>query len=490
MPWRWTLTDTAIPYAAACMDPDLFGDWFGEDTWATWRVLDKAIFGEPLSDADLEVFKELTGRDTAPTEKSDEVWMIIGRRGGKDIKASSLAVYLATIGVERYGWRKRLKQGETGVVQLLAADRTQAKIAFRYISHGFMTKPDLKCMIERITADTIELDNGFAIQVTTADQRTLRGRTLIAAILDEVAHWYSESSTTADTDIYNALKPSMATMPGAMIFGISSPYARRGLLWKKYQQHYGKSGKTLVIKAPTWRMNPLVPFGGPIISEAYKDDPEAASAEYGAEFRSDLESLISLEAVRACVDENVRERPPERQHNYVGFCDPSGGSADSMTMAVAHKEGSTTILDCIREAKPPFSPEAVTAEFADVLRTYRLSQVTGDRYAGEWVAEQFRSKGIHYQHSDKVKSAIYLDVLPLINSRSCAFLDHDGLVRQLVCLERRVGRSTGRDIIDHPPGYHDDIANAVAGAITLASAGPVYDPIAAQAWNFTPRLVA
>jgi hypothetical protein len=25
----------------------------------------------------------------------------------------------------------------------------------------------------------------------------------------------------------------------------------------------------------------------------------------------------------------------------------------------------------------------------------------------------------------------------------------------------------GRDSIDHPPGQHDDIANAVAGALTL-----------------------
>lgn len=483
------MTD-AISYAQACVEPALFGDWFNGPTWATWAVFDKAIFGELLSDDELAIFKELTGRDSAPTEKADEVWMIIGRRGGKDIKASSIAVYLATIGVERYGWRERLKSGETGVVQLLAADREQAKVAFRYIARGFMRKPVLAAMIERQTADTIELSNGFAIQVTTADQRTLRGRTLIAAILDEVAHWYSDNSTTADVDIYDAIKPSMATMPGAMIIGISSPYARRGLLYKKFQKSYGQLGKTLVIKAPTWRMNPLVPFNGTIIGEAYKDDPDSASAEYGAEFRSDIESLIGIEAVHACVDQNVRERPPERQHNYYGFCDPSGGSADSMTLAIAHKEGSTAVLDCVREAKPPFSPEAVTAEFSGVLRNYRLSEVTGDRYAGEWVAEAFRGKGIHYQHSEKPKSGIYLDMLPLINSKACALLDHERMVRQLVGLERRVGRGTGRDIIDHSPGQHDDIANAVAGAVTLAASGHVFNAEDNRKWQFTPRKIA
>jgi hypothetical protein len=37
---------------------------------------------------------------------------------------------------------------------------------------------------------------------------------------------------------------------------------------------------------------------------------------------------------------------------------------------------------------------------------------------------------------------------------------------QLVSLERTVVRG-GKDKIDHPSGMHDDIANAVAGALVL-----------------------
>jgi hypothetical protein len=36
----------------------------------------------------------------------------------------------------------------------------------------------------------------------------------------------------------------------------------------------------------------------------------------------------------------------------------------------------------------------------------------------------------------------------------------------MVGLERRTARG-GRDSIDHAPGAHDDLANAVAGALTL-----------------------
>lgn len=455
-----------ITFAEACLDPNLFGDWFAGETWANWRVIDKAMFGEPLTEGELAVFRELTGRDIAPDATAKEIWLIVGRRGGKDVKSSALASYLATIGVDRYGWKDRLVGGERGVVQLLAVDRDQAKVAFRYISSMF-EKPMLAQMVARDTADTIELKNGFAIEVTTSDQRRVRGRTVVAAIFDEVAFWKSENTNSPDVDVYRAVKPAMATMPGAMIIGISSPYARKGLLWRQYQRHYGKDGAALVVKAPTWVMNPTVGRDSDTILDAYDEDPEAARAEYGAEFRDDISAFVPRDAVEACIEAGVRERPPQRHFRYVGFVDPSGGSADSMTMAIAHKEGDTAILDALREVRPPFSPEAVCAEFSELLKQYRLSQVTGDKYAGEWVREPFQRRGIFYQANAAPKSDLYRDLLPLINSRAVDLLENDRMVSQLCGLERKTGRS-GKDSIDHAPGGHDDVANAVAGALTLA----------------------
>jgi hypothetical protein len=47
-------------------------------------------------------------------------------------------------------------------------------------------------------------------------------------------------------------------------------------------------------------------------------------------------------------------------------------------------------------------------------------------------------------------------------------LDNRRLISQLHGLERRTARG-GKDSIDHGPGAHDDIANAVAGALVLAA---------------------
>jgi hypothetical protein len=147
---------------------------------------------------------------------------------------------------------------------------------------------------------------------------------------------------------------------------------------------------------------------------------------------------------------------------YYGFVDPSGGSADSMTLAVGHKEGDVVILDALRERKPVFSPEGVVSEFAELLKSYRVTSITGDRYAGEWPKERFRDHGMSYEPAQKPKSDLYRDLLPAINSRKIDLLDHPRLLTQLVGLERRTARG-GRDSIDHAPGAHDDLANAVAG---------------------------
>ncbi|MCO5157572.1 MAG: hypothetical protein M9945_12630 [Aquamicrobium sp.] len=462
------MTMPAISYSQACRDPNLFGEWFAGDSWATWRVIDKAMFGEPLDDAELAIFTELTGRDAAPTQQAREVWIIAGRRSGKDIKTASVAAYLATIAAGPLGFLRRLKPGERGVVQVLAVDRDQAKVCMGYLL-AFFELPLLKQMVKSSSADSVELTNGLAVEITTNDQRRVRGRTVVAVIFDEVAHWRGDDAANPDEAVYQAVKPAMATMlPGAMLIGISSPHARSGLLYRKYRDSYGKDGNTLVIKAPTWVMNPTVPRDSEIIGEAFDADPAWASAEYGAEFRTDIEAFLSREVIEACVDQGVRERLPDRNKRYIGFVDPSGGSSDSMTLAVAHIEGKTVVLDCIREITPPFSPQAAVIEFVATLRDYQLSMVFGDNYGAQWVQEAFRKIGCAYELAGRAKSALYLDFLPIANSGAVALLDHKKMVNQFTALERRSQRGS-RDSVDHPRGGHDDIANAVAGAVAIAA---------------------
>jgi hypothetical protein len=302
------------------------------------------------------------------------------------------------------------------------------------------------------------------IEVITASH-AVRRYTVAACCCDELAFWPTEDSSTPDQAIIEAIRPAMLTIPDSLLICASSPYARRGALWDAYRKHYGKDDTpVLVWRAPTLTMKPSVPSR--VIEEAYEADPSSAAAEYGAEFRTDVETFVSREAVEACVAFGVRERPPVVDEYHSAFVDPSGGSADAMTLAIGHRVDDQIVIDALRERRPPFSPDDVAAEFSALLKSYRVTTVHGDRYAGEWPRERFRERDIGYEPAEKPKSDLYRDLLPLINARRIELLDDKRLQAQLCGLERRTSRA-GKDSIDHGPGGHDDVANAVAGCASL-----------------------
>lgn len=445
-------------------DERWLGRAFASGDWSAWRAFLAAVFGLPMDAAQHEIFRAHTGRQTVPTAPASEAWMVVGRRGGKSRIAALIAVYLACC----RDYRPYLAAGEVATIPIIAADRDEARTVMRYVK-AFLGSRALRGHIVRQLSESVELAGSVQIEVHTARYRAVRGYTLAGAICDEIAFWdSSESSANPDREVLAALRPGMASIPGALLCGLSSPYGRAGVLWEQYDKHYGHDGDpVLVWQADTRSMNPTI--DPKLIEDAYRDDPDAAAAEYGGQFRRDVEAFVSREAVRDAVISQRDVLPPLAEHRYVAFVDPSGGAVDSMTLAIAHAEGGNAVLDCLLEVRPPFSPAAVVRECADLLRRYAMYQVTGDRYGGEWPREQFRALGIDYRIAEKAKSDIYVEFLSAMNSRKVQLLDNHVLVSQLLHLERHRGRS-GRDIVDHPPKGHDDVINAAAGALQLAIA--------------------
>ncbi|MGC1562330.1 MAG: hypothetical protein WA820_21110 [Bradyrhizobium sp.] len=107
-----------------------------------------------------------------------------------------------------------------------------------------------------------------------------------------------------------------------------------------------------------------------------------------------------------------------------------------MMLGIGHRDKDSIIVDVVREFVAPFDPESATEEFAKVLLSYGVRQVTGDRYAGEWPRQAFRKRGIQYEPSEQPKNALYTDLLPKLNSRSIRLLDIGRPINQLAALER------------------------------------------------------
>lgn len=460
------MSEPAITIAEAMEDANLLGAGFGKpETWKAWRTVLKAAFGLGVNGADeLELFKAVAGDRDLPSRRVRELWCVAGRRAGKSRVAAAIAVYLAAI----LDHRHLLSPGEVGYVMIIAASMKQARVIADYCEGFLKASPILASMLAERTAEELRLSNGVIISVHTNSYRTIRGRTLLACLFDETSFWRDETSASPDTEVYKAVLPSLSTTKG-MLVAISSAYRQAGLLYQKHRQYFGVSDPdTLVLKAETRQLNPTIDQA--IIDRALAEDPEGAAAEWLSEFRGDLSTFLFESEIRLCVEAGVRERRPVREWDYYGFVDAAGGTGrDSMCLAITHTEGQTRVLDLVLERHPPFSPEAVAAEYCDILKQYRVKEVVGDKYAGDWPAEQFRKGGVNFKHSERTKSQIYLNFQPMVRSRAVDLLDDQRLISQLAGLERRATGS-GRDSVDHAKGAHDDLANVAAGALCLAPA--------------------
>lgn len=433
-------------------------------TWRSWEVFLCALFGLGLDDAkDRKLFRECTGLTKPPSSVSSEAFVICGRRSGKSFMSAIIASYLAAF----KDWRPYLNTGEKGWIFIIATDKAQAGVVKAYISGIFHQVKCLKSLIEKETVETLELRNGVNIAVKTSSYRTLRGYTVLCAILEEIAFWRSEESANPDKEILAAVRPALATIPESLLIGISTPYSRGGVLFDMFKNYWGQAGGPLVWRAPTRVMNPTIDKR--LIANAIKEDPQNAAAEWEAEWRSDIEAFIPHELVEAVTIPGRFELPRIEGVDYYAFADPSGGCQDSFTLGIAHAEASgKVVLDVLRERRPPFQPKAVVMEFSDVLKTFKVQEVAADRYAGRWVPEAFRECGIAVRPSERTASELYLEVLPLVSNGTAELLDIKRLAGQLTGLERRT-RSGGKDLVTHYPGGHDDCANAAAGALVLAA---------------------
>jgi hypothetical protein len=449
----------------AIQDPALLGASFKSlDTWRPWLTILRAIFNLPIEDpGDIKVFQDCTGLVDPPGEAIREAAIICGRRSGKSFISAIIAVFLACF----KDWTPYLTAGERAWIFIVAVDREQARIIKDYISGILHSSKFLRRMIDIERQEQIDLKNRVSIGIKTCSFRGIRGYTVACAILEEVAFFRSDESANPDKEVMAALRPSLATIPESFTIMLSTPYSKRGILFETFRKNYGQPGKTFVWKSESSRMNPTLDKA--IIKNALEDDPAAARSEWLAEWREDVQTFLSQDAVEGVVIPGRGDLPKIDGVSYSAFLDPSGGRNDSFTAAICHSEKSgKIIIDILRERRPPFKPSEVVAEFSGLLQAYGITSAKSDRYGGEWVSESFRKHGITVEPADLTASELYVEFLPIVLNGAVELPDNARLTAQLVNLERRT-RTGGKDLVTHFPGGHDDLANSAAGACTMAA---------------------
>lgn len=464
-------TRTSLPHGLTIIDawndPCLFGAlpaFRDPSTWASWRVCLKACYGLALDTSEFATFGKHTGRSTyhPPVGGWRECVVITGRQSGKSRLAGLVQAFEAITA------RPEPDGTELYSLSIAQDQRASLRTLHRYAVAPFTTLPILAATVTGRVVDAITLSTGVVLASYPCRPVAVRGLRACCVVCDELAFYRSSEGYPTDVEMLRAVRPCLATTGGRLLI-LSSPYAQSGALWDLHRQHFGRDDSDVLVWVATApEMNPTLPTD--YLRRMAQDDPEAYRSEVLGEFRQGVATLFDPDALDACVDAGVRERPCEAGQRCVGFCDPASGTGqDAFTLAIAdHRDGRADLLVC-RAWRPPFNPSSVIAEASAILKAYGLRAVTSDAYAGGFVSEGFAAQGITLQRTDRDRSAIYLDLLPMVNAGRVRLLDQPDLLRELRGLERRRGPS-GRDRCDHRPGSHDDRANSAAGALTLGTA--------------------
>jgi hypothetical protein len=448
--------------ARAINDKRLFGAALGDlSSWQVWLTILSAAFALPLTDDQAQTFTAIAGGRLPPAKAVRELWIVAGRRSGKSRMAALVATYLALFA------KHKKAPGERPMVLVIAGSVDQADAVFGFIKGFIEQSPALSREVVAFKRREVALRNGVIVGVHANSYRTVRGRTLVACVLDEVAFWRDESTATPDIETYRAVLPSLATVPNSMLIGISTPYRRTGLLHQKWRHYFGQGGDdTLVVQGASKRFNPLL--SDTAIAAQREADPEGSTAEWDAEFRSDVGAFLSDADIDRCIDVGrPSELPPRDGTLYRLFVDMAAGGADAHAACICHADGEHKICDVIRHRHG--DPQEAVKEFAQLAADYRCRTVVGDNYAKDWVRNAFVAAGREYQRSPLVKSDLYLEGQVWFTRGLASIPDDPVLVRELRLLERRVARS-GKDSVGHPPGsHHDDAANALFGSMYLVA---------------------
>ena len=394
---------------------------------------------------------------------------VVGRRGGKSRALSCWPTYIAAL------CEHRLAPGERGLVLIVAQNQRAARIILDYAA-----------ALLRVVAAAAVAGGRAQRQRHRAEGRRRAGSALAelpgGARLhaagrhrDEVAYWWSEDSyANPDVEVLAAIRPGLLTTQGPLVLA-SSPYARRGALWDNFNRHYGPDGAPdlLVAHGSHPRLS-IPPCRRPGSSTSWSATARATLPSTLPNFaptsRASLRSkwsrpprrLSRAAAGRRYALSRFRRSGRRLRRRFVHCCYCSSRPRQQLRRHRCRARTQAAVLARGRRRR-----------VRGLLKSYRITAVSGDRFAGGFAAEAFKQHGIRYSPSAKPKSDLYLDLLPLLNTGSVVLPKHDRLLAQLVALERRTARS-GKDSIDHGPGAHDDVANAVAGAALLARK-PGYD---------------
>lgn len=284
-----------------------------------------------------------------------------------------------------------LAEGEQATALVVAPDLRLARQALRYALGAAKSVPAIAALLVGETSDsfTLRRPDGAAVAFeclpATRGGSALRGRTLVCAVLSEVAFFRDESAVVNDADCFRAVAPRV--LPGGLVILESTPWAEAGLLYDEFQRNHGHPETAIAAHAPTILMRPTLRA---LVERERLRDPQNALREFDAEFLSLLAGVwFAAKAIRDSVDEKSPYPLRTRGRCRRAFCADLGFVRNSSVGCII-VEGETPgryalaeMLELCPRPNAPLKPSEVCLELMLMADRHQM----GPEYGGGLLAD-------------------------------------------------------------------------------------------------------
>jgi len=429
----------------------------------------RAFYGLPLSDTQIEIYKQITTNQSvfeAGIEKVEADWDI-GARGGKSTIAAIIALYESIC--RGHIWRKFLNEGEIGYAIITATRQQQSEQVIQAACTRLLENSKAKFMIEDSLTASLLMKNNLCIASAPCNSTAMRGLPIFLLIFDEIAHYRTEGPK-ADETIHSSLRPRQAQFERAKCLKISTPAAKQGLFWDEFSEGFQVPGR-LTIQAASRVMNPLI--SQDFIDREYRRDPDNAAREFGAEFAETVEGFFAScqDKLESCF-QFAEDICFQAGRTYIAGIDQSGLSGnDRFTFSICHRElynGDKIAQDVLRSWNTKEADVALE-EIKRLCAMYRVGMIYGDQYAAGWVSDALSKKGLRFTVSERMP-VVYSNLKTLVLMGRLLLQDNPNLRKGLFTTQAYYGKSQTLSIgHERTSEGHSDSADATARAVFYAS---------------------
>jgi len=446
------MTIQGVSFERFCSDKRLIN----EPISSAWEVAYKALDGEPVSKAELPLWRAMSGRDTYAPADYRALVPVKGRRSGGTKTACKYLCYK----IHTSDFREFVPKGERVHVVIILQTRPIAREVKRYFDGFYANSSLLGREVEMNLKDSIVLRSGVVISCQTCSYRAPRGITVPLGLGDEIGVWRQEGSEV-DREVIRSLTPAMIQFPSRKLILLGTPWVRAGVLFEAWERRF-EPGDQLVLHCPTALMNPLIQRED--LEKERGADPQNFAREFEATWTSDLEQFLNDADLVSAVVGGRTELQPQPGIEYAGAIDASGlTGGDRFVFGVGHESNGRSIVDCLRGWRS--TPVAqVIDEITGLSKAYRIRKIAADQYSFTFIGELFRQRGIEVEQlafSARNKPEIFLHMKLRFGQGKIEMIQHAEVLRELRSLES-TRLSGGGYRIAEPGGAHDDYACCLA----------------------------